>query len=551
MANTITLNLQAKKSFIPVDEDTVLSNMIDYGECHIQVPKILNGINIDEVFAQSYIDFVMDGDLLPLHSHLANVKNRVMANKLNEFLGVQLDISAISTPWMTNLYFANTNLGRMATNDIMRRHILLNKKVFQSDLIKLTDGVHSEEYCVFKSEDHIISEIDLNNAGFLKSSHVSDSDEIPFANWESLRETCMNLLQLCGDIPWYNGQCGLVVAGGRMVAGLYNNKDALDIQDVDFFVIADSPDEAEYISHQALMQWHSMYGKNNVKSSLRQHVIDVAIKSGKSTISFQIVKRVYSTPAHVIHGFDIDVCCMLFDGHAVYATPNAARAIANGFNLYDENKLSKSAILRYWKYMNRYKMSTLIVGAPQRNIDDLVDSFSRAKSPQFSTEFCGNLRLSKYTDPKNCGSGIGIESMSLECMSDNLRPKHIPDLTKDEIDKLIKLTESRVVLRSAYKAYNPCSPIRLIIRKCLKLERDIMPNEEISDYDNESRKRNGLSAVLRVMYQWFEYINSRTSMNSGNSSFYIPINKVFTGAFNPIKTDTLAGLLEFFESFED
>jgi len=47
----------------------------------------------------------------------------------------------------------------------------------------------------------------------------------------------------------------------------------------------------------------------------------------------QIVLRLYESPAEVLLGYDVDCCCLGFDGDRVWALLRAVRAIQYGTNL--------------------------------------------------------------------------------------------------------------------------------------------------------------------------------------------------------------------------
>ncbi|CAM9531104.1 unnamed protein product [Ectocarpus sp. 12 AP-2014] len=67
----------------------------------------------------------------------------------------------------------------------------------------------------------------------------------------------------------------------------------------------------------------------------------------------QIVLRLYKTLAEVLHGFDVDACSVGFDGHTVWATNRAARAICKRYNLVDVSRRSPSYESRLFKYGKR------------------------------------------------------------------------------------------------------------------------------------------------------------------------------------------------------
>jgi len=89
----------------------------------------------------------------------------------------------------------------------------------------------------------------------------------------------------------------------------------------------------------------------------------------------QIVLRIYSSPAEVLLGFDIDSCCVGYDGKDVWALQRAQRAISRRYNLVDPTRQSKSYEARLVKYarrgftvavpgLNRGKIDYSIYGTP-------------------------------------------------------------------------------------------------------------------------------------------------------------------------------------------
>lgn len=63
----------------------------------------------------------------------------------------------------------------------------------------------------------------------------------------------------------------------------------------------------------------------------------------------QIILRVYSAPAEILMGFDIDSCCVGFDGTNAWALPRARRAITLSANIADPARESRTYEVRYVK----------------------------------------------------------------------------------------------------------------------------------------------------------------------------------------------------------
>jgi hypothetical protein len=69
---------------------------------------------------------------------------------------------------------------------------------------------------------------------------------------------------------------------------------------------------------------------------------------------YQIVLRLYRTPAEILHSFDVDACCVGFDGSSVLMTARARHAFDTMTNVVDFDLLSPSYESRLVKYMDRY-----------------------------------------------------------------------------------------------------------------------------------------------------------------------------------------------------
>ena len=107
----------------------------------------------------------------------------------------------------------------------------------------------------------------------------------------------------------------------------------------------------------------------------------------------QVVLRRYRTAAEVIIGFDIDSCCVLFDGTRVSALPRSQRALNQAFNLVDPSRRSKSYEMRLYKYAQR----GFSVAVPA--FDDAKVSGSVLRMPASETQ--GLSRLLLYSHHKS------------------------------------------------------------------------------------------------------------------------------------------------------
>lgn len=74
--------------------------------------------------------------------------------------------------------------------------------------------------------------------------------------------------------------------------------------------------------------------------------------------AWQVVLRLYDSPAEVLLGFDVDCACLGFDGERVWALPRALRALKHNINVLNplhawplrasyEYRLCK-CVIRFW-----------------------------------------------------------------------------------------------------------------------------------------------------------------------------------------------------------
>ncbi|KAL0477770.1 hypothetical protein AKO1_005229 [Acrasis kona] len=67
----------------------------------------------------------------------------------------------------------------------------------------------------------------------------------------------------------------------------------------------------------------------------------------------QVILRLYKSPSEILTGFDVDCCCVGYDGREVWASPRAVRAIKTRMNLVDVERQSTTYEARLFKYAKR------------------------------------------------------------------------------------------------------------------------------------------------------------------------------------------------------
>ena len=87
--------------------------------------------------------------------------------------------------------------------------------------------------------------------------------------------------------------------------------------------------------------------------------------------SVQIVLRLYSSPAEILAGFDVDAPCCAYDGDHVWANPRAIISMMRQSNTVDMTRRSPSYEVRLAKYSSR-GFEVYIPGLKRSEIDPTV-----------------------------------------------------------------------------------------------------------------------------------------------------------------------------------
>jgi len=170
---------------------------------------------------------------------------------------------------------------------------------------------------------------------------------------------------------------GLFMAGGYPFSCLFGTQTT----DVDFFLVGKTDaEEAKramesfiYRIKDNIAKGHRYYvTKNSVtlQSDAKHRLFDyMNIKDAKDKkiakrnkvwfheknlrLSIQIITRLYRTYSEVLHGFDIDSCCVGYDGEKIWATKRFIFSVLFGYNTVNFNRLSPVYERRIIKYAQR------------------------------------------------------------------------------------------------------------------------------------------------------------------------------------------------------
>lgn len=169
-----------------------------------------------------------------------------------------------------------------------------------------------------------------------------------------------------------DGEKNLFIAGGSVESTLFQSTTG----DLDLFVHGTDEEEALNIVRRVVDKLNPETVLRTVNAITltncelpREYNLGVSIVQKKdgpphdyNTTNFfrridvfkvQIILRLYKTPSEVLHGFDVDSCCVGYDGKKFWATERAMYAFKHSTNTVNFGRLSPSYEYRLVKYAAR------------------------------------------------------------------------------------------------------------------------------------------------------------------------------------------------------
>jgi hypothetical protein len=165
--------------------------------------------------------------------------------------------------------------------------------------------------------------------------------------------------------------CGWFVAGGAALRALQTRAVSDRLfrgSDVDIFIYARGPDASDNATKLTRAICAQLLGpaesegdrrrrgnRFRKESCIHRTLFTINIKDeDRGSFPAQIILRVYHSPAEVLCGFDIDCCCVGFDGGSVWALPRALDALRFGHSVVNP--------LHAWPCVLRSRSSDLLSG---------------------------------------------------------------------------------------------------------------------------------------------------------------------------------------------
>lgn len=163
--------------------------------------------------------------------------------------------------------------------------------------------------------------------------------------------------------------------------------------------------------------------KENCTSSLWADNFSQAVTSTRSTLNIcghrhncegakvtplvQVTSRVFSSPHHVVAGFDLPLSQILFDGTEVWLTEMAAVCIANRVLIVTPFTMTGTCEYRILKYAERYEVDLLV---PGKGVDAAAFKAMSAREPLRGIQGLKWLRDSTLTCMNDDGFSHALDS---------------------------------------------------------------------------------------------------------------------------------------------
>lgn len=202
----------------------------------------------------------------------------------------------------------------------------------------------------------------VNNNTLYPTLYTKEKDLPKTITLESISEVAnlgkVRIIQILKYCPLvFDGT--FVIAGGSVNTCLTipGNEliDGNNIADIDIFFITKDQKEAEKSMYHNILR---IIEVSKIKLILRtENSITIQLKRdhdhGWCNLKIQFILRLYNSIAQVISGFDIDACCVAYDGEQFYGMPRYLRSVNKGYILVDPERQSETYGVRLLKYYKR------------------------------------------------------------------------------------------------------------------------------------------------------------------------------------------------------
>ena len=146
------------------------------------------------------------------------------------------------------------------------------------------------------------------------------------------------------DLLTYINWNNVAVAGGSIVNILTKSTNKLN--DIDLFIY-------DLDLENAKLKIDHIINAIKQKASDLKYVINIYVFDTRKVLQVQIILRLYDSLAQVLVGFDVDCCCVAYDGKNLITTDRGFNALKYRVNVANLNRRSPSYENRLIKYSTR------------------------------------------------------------------------------------------------------------------------------------------------------------------------------------------------------
>ena len=156
----------------------------------------------------------------------------------------------------------------------------------------------------------------------------------------------LNKSHIVSHLTKHNYWNNILLAGGSVANAIIGCN---IVTDYDLFIYGVTSDQANNLLVKLIQSFEGV-----ISVARSENAITIVIKSGRYQFTtVQIILRLYVTKSEIIHSFDVDACCVGYDGSHILLTPRALYSIQNMINIVDFDRMSPSYEFRLSKYMKR------------------------------------------------------------------------------------------------------------------------------------------------------------------------------------------------------
>jgi hypothetical protein len=275
---------------------------------------------------------------------------------------------------MTSCYFHVIEMIRSKEYPLIPNHVGLSDTWFK-DNAKMGE-IPSDEPLAVSSVTHnkpvkTSPNTKSNNNNNNNNDNNIDQDSELRAEYDLLFANLKNLTHgIEAELVGNGGD--FFVAGGSIISIIFGSR----ISDIDLFYCGagrDQGNDDNFIEKMTSIMYKKSFAaypdidsrvmitrtENSVTCKLEitldEQIYDSHLKR-MVEIPFQFILRGYKTPSEVLHGFDVDCCCIGYDGSKIWLSERCLFSLKNMINVVDFDRLSPTYERRLAKYARRYQL---------------------------------------------------------------------------------------------------------------------------------------------------------------------------------------------------